>query len=126
MKTRERPGPKTRGATQTLTTRVTDEDTERLRPSVDLTGAVALIGRARGQRLLVSDFATARRLNRLAELVNAEAEVLEGIEHQGLELPDRRGPKGAALGWFLRHDAHTRPLRRAHGLPLPDVEEVAV
>src|SRR4051794_10528889 len=85
-----------------------DEATAARGPATDLGEAVELLGRARIARMIAGDADGARRLSRLAELVDVEAELLDGIAHHGLAIPDRRGPIGAALGWWLRHDGHTR------------------
>lgn len=84
-----------------------------------LAKAVRLLGEVRSVRLLAGDHQAARLLERLAELVAEEADVLEGVERWGLPSRDPVYPDGATVGWFLRHDAATRKARRLHGLPLP-------
>jgi hypothetical protein len=63
------------------------------------------------------------RLRRLVALVSAEVEYAAGIR-RGLPLARRRtdAPKGAIAGWWIRHDAATRTIRRTLGLWIPDDE----
>jgi hypothetical protein len=93
--------------------------------SVLLARAAVAIGRESTVRLLAGDRDGGARLALLAQLVHEEAELLEGEEKWSLPRLDRGAPPGATVGWFLRHDAHTRRARQLLGLPNPYVMEAA-
>jgi hypothetical protein len=84
-----------------------------------LKDAAGRIGQARTRHLLAGDAEAARRLQRLAELLLEESEILE-VPGPPMPPPAQRWPAETTIGWILRYDGPTRRLRELHGLPLPN------
>jgi hypothetical protein len=88
--------------------------------------AEALRARAQIAHTL-GDHDAARRLNRLAADVEAEADYATNID-RGFPIVRRRtdAPWNATVGWYFRHDPVVRAERRRIGARLPaDVERVS-
>jgi hypothetical protein len=85
-----------------------------------LADAAALVTTAMQAAYLRGDPDQAERLGALVHTIEWEAEVAGNIERGYAPVRPRRGPPGAVLGWYLHNDAHTRALRRARGLSVPE------
>jgi hypothetical protein len=76
-----------------------------------------IIDDVRVTRMLVGDHGTAHRLAQFVEVLDVEAELLEGVVLRGWT--PTRVPTGRTVGWLLRHDPIVRAIREARCLRVP-------
>lgn len=92
-----------------------------------LDNASQLIDYARSIAQLHGDGDGARRLAEIHTSITREREYFANVElGYGRVRRLRRGPHGAALGWYFHCDDVTRTRRRDAGLSAPNVSEGAV
>lgn len=85
-----------------------------------LLSAEESVEQVRATAELRGDVHASERLGRIAGALEVERGYEGYAARSRVFVGRRQGPPGATVGWWLAHDPHTRQLRRAAGLSLPD------